>query len=58
MKKKANRIKLIVEDSLTALEKLNESGNVYDLIFVDGNHSYEYAKKLAAQEIYQTKIPL
>ena len=41
----SNRIKLIVEDSLTALEKLNESGNVYDLIFVDGNHSYEYAKK-------------
>ena len=44
-KKFSNRIKLIVEDSLTALEKLNESGNVYDLIFVDGNHSYEYAKK-------------
>ena len=46
MKKKfSNRINLIVEDSLTALEKLNQLGNVYDLIFIDGNHSYEYAKK-------------
>ena len=40
--KKLNNITLIKEDSKKALKTLIEEGKMFDLIFIDGNHEYEY----------------
>lgn len=38
-------VRLIMGDSSTVLPKLHESGEKYDLVFIDGNHTYSDVKK-------------